>query len=228
MIGADPDSPPKLVTLPAAWDDAAAAALAALVPGGRPVALAAAAEDWIRPIAERALRRRDRSPAGGAAASAAAAPPRRADRRRSGSRSRRDWSPGFVLNLASFHDPTSGFDAAGFCRGGRDRGHRADLGGTRGAAGSPWAWPISPACWPRSVSTTVPSLPATWPRIAGCHPARPGEAASGALARRFGPVAPASRDWPAPPVETPLAGLAEAARAAGWQPPPRMDCATAH
>ncbi len=40
------------------------------------------------------------------------------------------------------------------------------------------------------------------------------EAASGALARLFGPVAPGSRDWPAPPAETPLAGLAEAAQAA--------------
>ena len=54
--GADPDAPPRLVTLPAAWDDAAAAALAALAPGDGPVRLAAAADAWIRPIAERALR----------------------------------------------------------------------------------------------------------------------------------------------------------------------------
>ena len=35
-----------------------------------------------------------------------------------------------------------------------------------------------------------------------------------ALARLFGTVAPASLDWPAPPTDTPLPGLAEAARAA--------------
>ena len=35
MAGADPDAPPRLVTLPAAWDDAAAAALAELAPGER-------------------------------------------------------------------------------------------------------------------------------------------------------------------------------------------------
>ena len=40
------------------------------------------------------------------------------------------------------------------------------------------------------------------------------EAASGALARLFGTVAPTSLDWPAPPADTPVPGLAEAARAA--------------
>ena len=44
------------MTLPAAWDDPAAAALAGLVPGREPVTLAAAADAWIRPVAERALR----------------------------------------------------------------------------------------------------------------------------------------------------------------------------
>src|SRR6185312_15593890 len=37
MAGADPDSPPRLVVLPAAWDDAAASAVAALAPGHGPV-----------------------------------------------------------------------------------------------------------------------------------------------------------------------------------------------
>src|SRR4051794_30605305 len=56
MAGADPDSPSRLITVPAAWDEAAAAALAALAPGEGPATLAASADTWIRPIAERALR----------------------------------------------------------------------------------------------------------------------------------------------------------------------------
>ena len=46
MIGADPDSPPRMVTLPAAWEDTAAAALAALAPGDGAVSLAEAAARW--------------------------------------------------------------------------------------------------------------------------------------------------------------------------------------
>jgi ribonucleoside-diphosphate reductase alpha chain len=45
-IGADPDSPSRLVTLPAAWEDSAAAAIAALAPGDGPVTMAAAAQTW--------------------------------------------------------------------------------------------------------------------------------------------------------------------------------------
>src|SRR4051812_13395214 len=56
MIGADPDAPVRQVTLPASWDDDAAAALAGLAAGEGPVSLAGAAETWIRPVAERALR----------------------------------------------------------------------------------------------------------------------------------------------------------------------------
>jgi ribonucleoside-diphosphate reductase alpha chain len=45
-IGADQDSPLRLVTLPAAWEDHAAAALAALAPGTGPVTLAGASATW--------------------------------------------------------------------------------------------------------------------------------------------------------------------------------------
>jgi len=58
---ADPDSLPRMVTMPAAWDDREAAALAALVPGNGAVTLTAAADVWIAPIAERARRARDRA-----------------------------------------------------------------------------------------------------------------------------------------------------------------------
>ena len=55
-LGADPDQPLRALTLPAAWDDAAAAALAELAPGSGPASLALLADAWIRPIAERALK----------------------------------------------------------------------------------------------------------------------------------------------------------------------------
>ena len=74
-VGADPDAPPRLVTLPAAWDDVAAAALAALVPGEEPVMLATAADAWIRPIAETGTARRPGDAAVRAAAPHAAAAP---------------------------------------------------------------------------------------------------------------------------------------------------------
>ncbi len=45
-IGADPDSAPRTVTLPVAWEDGAAAALAALAPGEGPVTVADAARVW--------------------------------------------------------------------------------------------------------------------------------------------------------------------------------------
>ena len=109
---ADPDTAPRRVTLPAAWDDAAAAALAALAPGSRPASLPTAADAWIRPIAERArglglaadiaehlhllLLHRRGAPAPEVWRGEAAASPR------------------FVLNLPAFHEPGLGFDAAGF------------------------------------------------------------------------------------------------------------------
>src|SRR5579864_8780132 len=45
-IGADPDARMRLVTLPATWEDGAAAALAALAPGDGPATAAGAAQVW--------------------------------------------------------------------------------------------------------------------------------------------------------------------------------------
>jgi ribonucleoside-diphosphate reductase alpha chain len=111
--GADPDAPPRPLSLPAAWDDRAAAALAALAPGAGRATLPRAAEGWIRPLAARAHQ------AGGAAL---------ADRlhalllHRRAAPTEPVWGlmgtaadvPGFVLNLPAFHDGAHGFDAAGF------------------------------------------------------------------------------------------------------------------
>jgi hypothetical protein len=109
--GDDPDAPVRLLTLPAAWDDAAGAALAALAPGEGAAHLAAVAEGWIRPLNERA-RETGVAPVGEALHAML--------RRRQGAPSAGVWRcapeavPGFVLNLAAFHDATLGFDVACF------------------------------------------------------------------------------------------------------------------
>ncbi len=112
MAGADADAAPRMVTIPASWDDRQAAALAALAPGAGPVTLAAAAEAWIARIAARARRagielplaerlhalllHRTGAPAAGLWQDAPAPCPR------------------FVLNLPAFMDTGHGFDLAAF------------------------------------------------------------------------------------------------------------------
>ena len=54
MASTDPDAPSRPVRLPAAWDDAAAAAVSALAPGTARVSLPTLAQAWILPIALRA------------------------------------------------------------------------------------------------------------------------------------------------------------------------------
>ena len=121
--------------------------------------------------------------------------------------------PGFVLNLASFHRFRHRFRCARLRRSGRDRGHRPD--------------PVRPGRHPNLVGVadlagllallgieygSDASL-ATTRALAAILRGR-AAAASGAMAGLFGSVAPATLDWPAPPNETPVPGLAEAARAA--------------
>jgi ribonucleoside-diphosphate reductase alpha chain len=108
-IGSDPDAPPRLLSFPASWDDAAGAALATLAPGDAGASLAVVAEAWIRPLNERA-RNDGLEPAGDSLHALL--------RRRQGAPSAGIWHgqpedrPGFVLNLAAFHDATAGFDVA--------------------------------------------------------------------------------------------------------------------
>ena len=111
--GADPDAPLRPLSLPAAWDDRAAAALAALAPGEGRATLPRAAESWIRPLAARAQQAGD---------------PALADRlhalllHRQAAPTEPVWGhmgaaadlPGFVLNLPAFHDGARGFDAPAF------------------------------------------------------------------------------------------------------------------
>jgi hypothetical protein len=211
MAGEDPDAPQRLITLPAAWDDAAAGALASLVPGEAPVTLAAAADAWIWPVAERALRAGLELPLAERLHRMLllrhAAPGASVWRGQDGA------VPAFVLNLASFHDTATGFDAPLFAEAvetavtaltlaapaaTRLEVGVADLAGLLAALGVEYGSSASLGI-ARAIAAIVRGR---------------AEAASGALAQLFGPVAPATLDWPAPPIDTPLPGLADAARAA--------------
>jgi hypothetical protein len=123
MAGADPDMAPREVTIPAAWDDAAAEALCALVPGDGPLSLAAASAVWLGVIGQRA-KQAGQSPDIALALHGML-------RRRQAAPTQSVWRldggvPGFVLNLGGFHDPQTGFalslfqdacrHAAGACR----------------------------------------------------------------------------------------------------------------
>lgn len=122
--GADPDAPPRTVTLPAGWEEGAGWALARLVDGEGLVDLRAAAEAWIRPLGEPAAdpallplwRGVEEAPES----------PGLAERlhamllHRQGAPSRAIWNgraaddPRFILNLAGFLDHACGFDADAF------------------------------------------------------------------------------------------------------------------
>jgi ribonucleoside-diphosphate reductase alpha chain len=102
-IGADPDSPPRQVTLPAAWEDRAAAALAGLAPGRQPVTLAGAADIWASALEPEPRKRALRLLLTRRAAPTEAA-----------------WSgratddPGYVLNLPAFLTSDGYFDVEAF------------------------------------------------------------------------------------------------------------------
>src|SRR5579871_1849019 len=121
--------------------------------------------------------------------------------------------PRFVLNLVSFHDAEAGFDAATFGEGvetavialtlsvpsaARIAVGFADLAGLLARLGIGYG--------------SVESLGIA--RALAMILRGRAEAASGAMARNFGAIAPTRLDWPASAGETLLPGLAEVARAA--------------
>jgi len=216
-IGADPDAAPRAVALPAAWEDEAAAALAALAPGEGPVALPRLAESWIRRA--EAQGRKLGILADGAAAGAFADDLRALLLARRGAPGAGTWAndpkaePRFVLNLPAFLEE-EGFDSAGYAAAvrlgvtaleilGNARATRlrlgfADLAGLLAALGLDYE--------SAEARTTAAALAALTRGLA--------EAASGDLAERLGAREPLSLLWPRPPESTPVPGLAEAVRAA--------------
>ncbi len=113
-IGADPDQEPCLVTLPVAWDDDSARALAALGEPGSELILPDMAESLFRPIIEAAKR-------AGLDDGIGAQLHRLLLMRRAAPSAdwwRRDQNPlvvpGYVINLAAFVDPSSGFDTESY------------------------------------------------------------------------------------------------------------------
>ncbi|MGI3777824.1 MAG: hypothetical protein ACRYGC_11090 [Janthinobacterium lividum] len=129
--GADPDSPTRMVTLPAAWDVAAAEAFSVLAPGHRSASLAEAAEAWVRPLARRAARLGE-APGLDVRLHALLLHRRAAPNEAvwASAGDERVEAPGFVLSLPAFHDAAEhgraargaeaggaeagGFDVAGF------------------------------------------------------------------------------------------------------------------
>ena len=116
----DPDQPARLVTLPVSWDDRAADALAALIPGEGAASLAAASSVWLGLVASRARQ----AGIGTAAAEALAVHLHALLGRRQAAPNAAIWRcepgvPGFRLNAAGFHDAQSGYDVAGFAAAAR-------------------------------------------------------------------------------------------------------------
>lgn len=214
----DPDAAPRPIALPVAWDEAAAAALAALAPGSGPVVFPKLAEAWINRLA---LRGRELGMLADAAAQDGFTHALRAlllaRRGAPGMAIWRDEARGasrFVLNLPAFLDAEGGFDARGYvaavalavraldiwsnakaprlCVGFADlAGLLASLGLRYGSAEA------------RDVGAAIAAL------TRGAA-----EAESGRLAELLGAREPLALFTPEPPAATAVPGLAEAARAA--------------
>jgi hypothetical protein len=216
---ADPDAPPRPVALPAAWEEEAAAALVALVaPGQRPVSLPRAAEAWIARATSRGLRAGMlEGPEAAhrlAEALRALLLTRRAAPGLSVWRGQAGETPRFVLSLPAFLEAEGGFDAEGFAEAcaigvrtldalGCGKALRlslgfADLAGLLAGLGLPYDSAES-----RDVAAALAAL---------ARGAAEGE--SGRLAQRLGARHPLALIWPSPPATTAVPGLAEAARAA--------------
>jgi ribonucleoside-diphosphate reductase alpha chain len=210
-IAADPDRSPRSVTLPAAWDQQAAAALAALAPGHGPVSLTVAAQAWIDPIAIAAREAGLELPL--------------ADRLhrllllRRGAPGAAVWQldapdgPGFVLNLPAFLDTEGQLDLAAFAEAAEtavlalsfaapeareiDIG-MADLAGLLAALGIDYGSDAA-----RSVGGGL-----------ACVLRGRADAASGVVGRFLGVTRKAAAEWSPPTATVPVHGLGEAARAA--------------
>ena len=201
--GADPDAEPRPLTLPAAWDDRAAAGLAALAPGTGQADLARAAEAWIRPVATRARQAGD---------DALAERLHRLLLNRQAAPTAPVWGaadgmPGFVLNLPAFADGARGLDCAAFAEA-------VSTAATALRLGDPLA-----RCFAISI-TDLDGLLATMGLDYGSPAAQEVAACIAALLRATADLAFAGEQpdllsrlpsWPLPPASCAAPGLAAAA-----------------
>jgi hypothetical protein len=203
----DPDGPARLVTLPASWDDRAADALAALLPGDGPVSLAAGAAVWIGMVAARARQ------AGQDTSLAMAL--RGLLHRRQAAPDGAVWRceagvPGFRLNVAGFHGAATGYDVAGFAQAATWVARACRL--------------LAPAA-PRyeiglsGLDDLLACLGLDYDgraarAVAACLAALLRASVEQALEGEQRDLLAAGPDWPAPPAACALPGLAEAALAA--------------
>ena len=215
-LGADPDALLRAVAIPAGWEPEAGEALAALVPGHRPVSLPRAAEAWIGRAVTRGIKAGLLDAAG---ATHLAEGLRALLLTRRGAPGAEVWrgtaaEARYLLNLPAFLDPEGGFDFEGYAeavcigvrfldalgstRAGRLRLGFADMAGLLAALGLAYD-----STEGRHVAAGIAAL------TRGAA-----EAESGRIAGRLGAREPVALLWPAPPEATALPGLAAAARAA--------------
>ncbi len=201
---ADPDDAPRLVTLPVSWDDRAAAALAAVTPGEGPISLANAAALWLTTAAHRS--RADNGD------ETLATHLHRLLLLRQACPTTAVWRgeagpPGYIINAAGFIDDTCGFDVEAF----------GDAVAYATRACRLLAQPASPieiglaglddllAC----LGIPYDSRPAR--AVAACLAALLRARVESALEGDQPDLLATEANWPAPPAQCAVPGLAEAA-----------------
>ncbi len=213
---ADPDQPPRVVTLPATWDDRAAEALAALVPGENAISLAGVSSVWISLVASRARLAPDILPGTGRGRAAVdddiALSLQTLLKQRRAAPNAAIWrsdlgAPGFRLNAAAFHEPGGSFDVEGF--------------GQAAAISAKACRLLAPSAARYEIGLTgLDDLLACLAMPYDSRAARATGACLAALMRASVEQAlegdqrdllATGADWPAPPRHCPVPGLAEAA-----------------
>lgn len=209
-IGADPDAAPVLVTLPTSWGDGAAAALAAIAgqsaTSTRRIHLAAAAQAWIGPIERAAAERGLDQPI--------AADLHRLLLRRQAAPTLAVWTgqptedPGFVLNLPAFLDEAGQFDPTGFGQAVATAALALRLAAPSARTLSISIADLSGFLAALGIDYDTPAARDIGRALAAILRGRADAAASA------DPGVTSNPDWPEPPVDTALCGLADEARAA--------------
>jgi hypothetical protein len=207
VAAADPEAPPRDITLPASWDDAAAEALAILAPGEGAVSLAAASSIWLGVIGQRARQE-------GAGTDIVLAL-HGLLRRRQAAPTVAVWRgdgdiPGFVLNWGAFHDPLRGFDVEAYADACRTVARACRL-----LAPDAAHYDISGAGLDDLLATLGLDYASRMARAtAACLAALMRAELTSALEGPQRDLLATGADWPVPPLTCAIPGLAELALAA--------------